>query len=232
MKKRFRLIERLVPRYAWLPLASLLVFNFISYFIPKLLESKRTLHTLSTAFDNALPRVPVFIFIYVLAYLQWVVGYIIIARDCKERCYRIIAGDILAKLIAMTVFLIYPTTLNRPAAEGTGVTAWLMAAVYWADTPTNLFPSPHCMESWMCFRGAVGLKRVPRAYPWFQLVFTLLVFASVLLVKQHVWFDILGGVASAELGLLLGRALGADRIFTKLEQLQIRRPQGVPNEIK
>ena len=57
---------------------------------------------------------------------------------------------------------------------------------------------------------------MPRWYVWLQLGFTLLVFASVLLVKQHVWPDILGGVAVAELGLLLSRLFHADRLAEKL----------------
>ena len=82
--KRFRIwFERLLPPYAWLPALALLLMNFIAYYVPKALEGSRELHVLSTALDDALPRVPAFIFIYVLAYVQWVVGYVVIARDSR-----------------------------------------------------------------------------------------------------------------------------------------------------
>ena len=58
---------------------------------------------------------------------------------------------------------------------------------------------------------------MPRWYAWAQGVFSFLVFASVLLVKQHVWPDILGGIADAELGILLNRLLHADRLIEKLD---------------
>ena len=219
MKRCKALLDRVIPAYARLPLLVLLAVNFISYYIPKLLESQRTLHVISTSLDDALPRVPGFIFIYVLAYLQWVVAYIIIARDSPERCYRILAGDIIAKLLCMSVFLIYPTTLERPGVEVTDFTTWLLAFIYRADTPTNLFPSPHCLESWVSFRGSLGLKRMPRWYAWAQGFFSLFVFASVLLVKQHVWYDIVGALAAAELGMLLRRVLQADRLLAKLGRL-------------
>ena len=38
-------------------------------------------------------------------------------------------------------------------------------------------------------------------------MFSLLVCASTVLVKQHVFVDILGGIAVAEIGLLLSRII-------------------------
>lgn len=214
--KRFRIwLERLLPSYAWPPVLAVLLMNFVAYYLPKALERSRELHVLSTALDDALPRIPAFIFIYVLAYVQWVVGYLIIARDSRERCFRVFSGDLLARLLAMTVLLVYPTTFARPEIRVTDLATWLTAFIYRCDTPTNLFPSMHCLASWICFRGSLGLRRMPRWYGWVQGVFTLLVFASVVLVKQHVWPDILGGVAAAELGLLLRRLLHAERIFER-----------------
>lgn len=215
---RFRtLFDRLIPVYARRPLLTVLACNFICYYVPKALEGSRTLHVLSTSLDDALPRVPGFIFIYVLAYAQWVVSYIVIARDSKERCCRFLSGELLAKAVTMTILLIYPTTLVRPPVEIKDFTTWTLDFIYRADTPTNLFPSLHCLASWLCFRGSLGLRRMPRWYPWAQGVFSLLVFASVLLVKQHVWPDILGGIAVAELGQLLGRLTGAHRLLARMD---------------
>ena len=51
-----------------------------------------------------------------------------------------------------------------------------------------------------------------------SLLASLLVFAAVLLVKQHVWPDIVGGVAMAELGQLLRRLFRADRLLAKTDR--------------
>ena len=221
MKRLREILDRLVPAYARGPLLAVLLFNFIAYYIPKALENGRELHLLSTAFDNALPRVPCFIYIYVLAYLQWVFSYVVIARDSRERCFRFVSGELIAKAITMAILLIWPTTMVRPPVEITGPTTWLLDFIYRADTPTNLFPSLHCLASWLCFRWSLGLNRMPRWYGWAQGAFSLLVFASVVLVKQHVWPDILGGVAAAELGILLSRILRADRLAAKLDLSRI-----------
>ena len=46
---------------------------------------------------------------------------------------------------------------------------------------------------------------MPRWYKWVNFVFSLLVCASTVLVKQHVFVDIFAGIAVVELGLLLAR---------------------------
>ena len=217
MKRLQRFFDWLLPVYARIPALALLAMNFIAYYIPKLLESHRSLHLISTALDDSLPRIPAFIFIYVLAYVQWVVAYVVILRDSRERCFRFTAGELLAKLLGMCVLLIWPTTMVRPPVEVHDLSTRVLDWIYHSDTPTNLFPSMHCLSSWVCFRQSLGLRRMPRWYPWVQGVFSLLVFASVLLVKQHVWPDILGGIAAAELGFLLARLLRADRLIAKFD---------------
>ena len=44
------------------------------------------------------------------------------------------------------------------------------------------------------------MKKVPPRYRQFTLLFSLLVFASTVLIKQHAAVDILGGILTAELG--------------------------------
>ncbi len=207
---------KLVPRYARLPLLTVLVFNCSVYWLPRLVTSGAVHYDLSLRLDDAIPFVPAFIVIYVLAYVQWVVGYVIISRDSEERCYRVLSGEFISKLVCLLFFLLLPTAMERPEVTGTDLFSRLTALIYSLDTPDNLFPSIHCLESWLCFRGMLGAKNAGRGYKLFSLVFTLLVFASTVLVKQHVVVDIIAGVASAELGQLAARRFGTGRIFERL----------------
>lgn len=217
MKRFLHFYDWLIPRYARKPLVLVILFNFLCYYIPKALESQRTdLHMISTRLDDALPRIPFFIIIYVLAYVQWVIAYIVITRDSREHCCRFVSGELTSKVIAMFILLAYPTTFCRPPIEVTDFSTWLTSLIYQSDTPTNLFPSMHCVASWFCFRGSLGLKKMPRWFAWAQGFFSLLVFASVLLVKQHVWPDIIGGIAVAELGILLARVFHWEHLIEKL----------------
>ena len=67
-------------------------------------------------------------------------------------------------------------------------------------------------------RGAFRCKKPKNWYKIYCVIITLGIFASTVLVRQHVVIDILGGVLVAELGLFLAKKLGAGRIFTFLER--------------
>ncbi|CCY70604.1 uncharacterized protein BN508_01112 [Eubacterium sp. CAG:161] len=87
--------------------------------------------------------------------------------------------------------------------------------IYTLDSPDNLFPSIHCLESWVCFRGAMRCKKVGKVYKVIMLILALLVFASTVMVKQHVFVDIIGAILVVEIGLALAKRLN---IYKKLDK--------------
>ena len=219
-------LERILPSYARIPLVLLVIINLIVYEGTQFLMLHAKHWDLALPLDARIPFRPAWIVIYILAYLQWAVGFIVISRESREHCYRVFMGEIIAKLICMLFFIALPTRIERPVVEGSGVFAALTRLIFASDLPGNLFPSIHCLESWICFRGAIGMKRVPRWYAPAMLAFTLMVFASTVLVKQHVLVDIPAGVLVAELGLLLSDKLRAGRLLDRLEAARLRRRGG------
>lgn len=214
----------LIPKYARMPLLAALILNCLVYWATRPLTHGAVHYNLSIPLDGKIPFVPFFIVIYVLAYVQWVTGYIVICRVSPEYCYKVISGEILSKLLCLVLFLALPTVMARPEVTGTDIFSRLTALIYALDTPDNLFPSIHCLESWLCFRGTLGVKSIPRWYKVASLFFTLLVFASVVLVKQHLAVDILGGLAAAELGQLLAARFDTGRVFKKLNARRLGEP--------
>lgn len=208
-------MSKIIPKYARMPLLVMLIFNCAVFWLTRPLTAGSYHYDLSIGADARVPFVPAFIVIYILAYVQWIVGYIVIVRDSEALCYRVISGEMLSKLLCGVLFLALPTSMVRPVVTGTDLFSRLTRLIYSLDTPDNLFPSIHCVESWLCFRGAVRAEKVGRTYKLFQLVFTLLVFASVVLVKQHLLLDIVSGVLAAELGQLLAPALRADALLKR-----------------
>lgn len=219
-------LKTLIPKYARFPLLAALILNCSVYWLTRPLTAGAVHYDLSTGLDSAIPFVPAFIVIYVLAYIQWVVGYILIARDSEERCYRVLSGEMLTKLLCGLIFLLLPTRMVRPEVTGTDVFSRMTALIYALDTPENLFPSIHCVESWLCFRGAIGAKKLGKGYKIGCLVFTLLVFASVLLVKQHLVADILPAILLAELGQLLAPVLHLDRLLERVNDRILQKTGG------
>lgn len=215
----------LVPKYACVPLWTVLAVNMLVYSGTQLLTAGWQHHDLSLPLDARIPFCPAFISIYLLAYVHWVVGYVMAARYSRDLCYRMVSADIVAKLICMVWFLAFPTTAQRPEITGGGFWNWVVSFIYRVDAPANLFPSVHCLESWMCCRAALRMKK---ASPWYRAgmtVFALLVFASTLLVKQHVIVDVAGGILIAEIGLLAARIFKLERILERLDAALPRRKQ-------
>lgn len=218
-------LNRLLPRYTYIPLLSVIVINFLTYSATRLITRGFVHYDFSLPLDSGIPFVPAFIVIYVLAFVQWGVGFILIARDSREVCYKLLSGEIISKLICMAFFLIIPTAMVRPDITSGNFFGKATEFIYSMDTPDNLFPSVHCLESWFCFRGAMHLKKTDRWYTYFSLVFTLLVFASTVLVKQHVVVDIIAGVVVCEVGLFISKKTNSALVFKKIEAKLNRRKQ-------
>lgn len=196
----------LVPRETVLPLAVTAV-HFLSYYLPKLLTLRRVHHQMASRWDHRLPVVPAFISVYILAYAQWIVSYIRLARRDPRALRQVARASVISETLAAVVYVLCPTTLHRPEITGTGLWARLTRLIYQADTPQCLFPSMHCLQSWLCFRGTTLARGTGRPEQGASLVFTLLVCASTVLVGQHVLVDIPAGILFAEGGLWLSRRL-------------------------
>lgn len=202
----------LIPKYAIKPLALALLVNSCVYMGIAQLRRFLTFSSLETPLDTVLPFLAPFVLFYVLAFVQWGLNYLLIARDSKELCYRFAFGNIIAKLICLFFFVFLPTTLARPEVTGTDLCSRLVRLIYTFDPPVNLFPSIHCLESWCCIRASFLLKKSNRAYQTATLIMSLGVFASTLFIKQHVIADVFGGIVVFEAGFrLAGRIQKAIR---------------------
>ena len=200
-------IQKLLPDYAIRPLILALAANFIIYFGVSQLRDHLTFHSLALPVDDRIPFFAPFIIFYILAYVQWIINYLLIAREGKAFCYHFIYGDVISKLFCLVFFLFCPTTLVRPEVTGHSICDQLVRLVYQIDAPVNLFPSIHCLESWCCIHAALRMKKTPRWYLPITIVMSFCVFASTLLVKQHVFVDIFGGILVFEAGYYLARKI-------------------------
>lgn len=222
-----RILNKFLPRYAYIPVLSQFLFNTFVYsgtkalFIDKLPADR--FYDLSIWLDDVIPFVPCFIFFYILSYPQWFFGWCVNTRASREVCYNICMGDIIAKAICLVFFLAMPTMIQRGeyealAANGSGLWNYATNLIYLKDTPNNLFPSVHCLESWIVFRGATMFKGAPKWYVVLEGVFSLGVFLSTVFVKQHFVVDIFAGIAAAELGIFLSKKLHIGRfVFEKIQ---------------
>jgi len=198
-------MKNLIPRYAIIPIIVMLLLNTFTYNITPLLTNRLFHYNLSTDLDYLIPLCPVFVFPYIFAYIQWIIGYVKIAQVGKIFCYQFYFAEILSKLVTCICFILLPTTINRPLVNGCGITSAILSFIYANDAPINLFPSIHCLESWICVRSCLNSPYFSKLYKISMSIMTALVFLSTVFIKQHVIIDIFGAVVIFEISLFIIR---------------------------
>ncbi len=218
MRKR----EGIVPRGMRLPLILTLVCNFLVYNGSRLFTAGRVHYNLSVRPDAGIPFVPWTVAIYLGCYLFWIVNYVLGCRQETEEAFCFLGADLFAKLVCLVCFLAVPTTVLRPAVEGSTIWHRLMRLVYRLDAADNLFPSIHCLTSWLCFIAVRKNAAVPGWYKCFSLVFALMVCVSTLTTKQHVLIDVLSGTALAEAGYFFVKRSGFAKTYERIMSRAVR----------
>lgn len=200
--KRKELRQTWLPAWEILPLLSILAVNCVVYWGSGILTEGRYHFDFTGSFDRAVPLIPEFIWIYILAFPFWAVNYILAAQRGKDGFYRFVATDLMVHTACFILFLLIPTTNVRPEITGNSLSEWALRILYTLDggaSPSNLFPSIHCYVSWMCVKSVWGNRRIPGWYQKFSLVFALLIVISTQVLKQHYLVDAIAGIVLAEL---------------------------------
>lgn len=208
--KKNGLISKLVPKYAVFPLIATLLANMLAYYgstiIVALFNIER--HSLLLPVDELFSFRPEWITVYFGCYISWVLFYILICRENDKVCYDFVVAEVIAKLICLVIFISYPTVMKDRATDlRNGLFDLGVAFLYKIDKPYNLFPSIHCLASYISFRGILWCKKVPA---WVKIsagVIAVLVFFSVLFTKQHYFVDIFAGIAVVEIGVFISKRL-------------------------
>lgn len=202
---RFRMkncIAKILPLYTILPLISAFTLNTLIYSGSMSICKNWHHYDFTSAFDRMVPVIPEWVYIYLGCYVFWIINYIMTARvhkDDPDGFFRFITTDMMSRIICGICFFCLPTTNVRPEILGTDFSDYLLRWVYSIDQPANLFPSIHCLVSWMCFIGIRGNQRVPQWYRIFSCFFALLVVVSTQVTKQHYFIDAIGGILIAEI---------------------------------
>lgn len=193
-----RYIDPWLPLYYILPFAVSVSLNTVVYYVTQWMSRGWKHWNMETTLDRMIPVLPGFTVIYFLFFLFCTLNTIVIAHQGRKLAYRFLASDMLSRLICGFFFLVCPTTNVRPAGLGTGLGSDLLRLLYDMDLPVNLFPSIHCLASWMCFVAVRSSHRLPVWYKVITGIGAGLICFSTLVVKQHVIADVAAGIFLAE----------------------------------
>ncbi len=209
MQRKFQII----PKLMWLPLILSLACNSIAYYGSRLVTTNRVHYNLSNRFDEQIPFVPWTIVIYLGCYLFWIANYIIGCRQEREKAFRFMSADVLAKLVCLICFIVFPTTNTRPVIEGNSIWEEGMRLLYHMDAADNLFPSIHCLTSSFCFIAVRENERVPKWYKGASFLMAVSVYISTLTTKQHVLIDVAAGIVLSEASYLFVKKSGFSKWY-------------------
>ncbi len=209
-------INKIIPPYAWITIALYFFITFFSFYFSRLINSNFHHFNITTLIDTKIPFIPCFILIYILAFVQWFIGYFFVCRESENVCYEVMASVFLAKSLCFLIFITFPTTMTRGDIQDNSIFSYLTNLIYSVDTPDNLLPSLHCVDSWILFRTAHKLKKPGKWLKPAWFVFAVLVFLSVLFVKQHVILDIPAAIIVCEISIYLSHKFNVGRIYKKI----------------
>lgn len=149
--------------------------------------------------DEIIPFCEVFIIPYVFWFLYVPGAFIWFKRrgweDYKKLCLMIFSG----LTICLVIYYVFPTGLNLRLAQDAHETGFLYNMVYLLraiDTPTNVCPSIHVMNTVMIFQAVCSLENLKHRKLTISVHFVIMVLicASTVLLDQHSVIDVVCGV--------------------------------------
>ncbi len=216
MKNKFAKLN-IFPRYSYLPFALIVLVHMAVYFGTKPLTANAVHRSVAFAIDSLIPFAPEWSLIYVTTFFFWMIGLLVMMLQDREVCFKLFTAAMIGELICAAFFVLVPTQIARPAITTDAFYEQILVLVYSSDEPVNLFPSMHCMFSYMIFRGLFYCKGVSKTNIVFAGIFTALICASTLFIKQHFAVDVVAGIVLGEISLGIGLRTEAWRAIDSLD---------------
>lgn len=157
-------------------------------------------HCLKTNTDDLIPFIPFFSIFYIGVYVLAISFMTIAFGKSLIEFKQFIFALSLAGLISYLIFILFPTSIDRPEIKAKGFFNYLVKLIYKLDKPYNVFPSGHA------FYTTIFMLFFTSWYPNFGFIFLLtaiLILMSAILIKQHHLLDMFGGIILGNICYLL-----------------------------
>ena len=186
--KHFLFLLLYIPLYIWF-------FYLEKTVVPK--------YYMFSPFDFKIPFIKEFVIPYLFWYVYMVFGFVYLGIVSKKDYYKMFWFIFIGMFVCYSIYTIFPNGQNlRPVVTGDDVFSTIIKGIYAMDTPTNVAPSIHVLNSiaihigltgYEPFRKKLGLKLI-------SLVLMVIISVSTVFVKQH---SILDGLWTGALSIIL-----------------------------
>lgn len=182
--------------------AGMMVFHLVTYFGSQYLEGEP--HTVGGALDERIPFHPGWIYIYSSWFVLLLGVPALLNIVAPELCLKYMLAHSIDQLLSNIIYLIYPTTFERPVPPKKGLTGFVIGTVYGANHRfLNCAPSVHCSVSFLFAFATLAAPMLPLWLRLVIVVWSLAIVASTMLVKQHMVIDAVTALPAAAVCWLL-----------------------------
>lgn len=175
-------------------LALVFVLTMVAY-LP--LNRRKSTYNFESNLDKHIPILSIFVIPYI-AYFPYIV-YAFVMLWNTEVFFHFAVCMILMNIINAAFWLIFPNGVKRPEIKPETNLLYVLSLIHYYDGDTNGFPSFHVSHTLLVtfFLTLAGQH--------FALIITIayLIIVSTLFTKQHYVIDVLGGIASFAITLIL-----------------------------
>ena len=194
------------------------IFKAICYYVAKLTPFKATL--IGSIFDKNIPLYSIFVWFYVIWYLTLIFIPFYFYKKDKEKFYQYLSLDLICLIFDFTIYILYPTFIERPEVLGSGFSDYILKLVYYFDTPAcNCFPSEHCVLCFLFIYVALIGKKFKMLDKLFIIILSSLIILSTLFVHQHVIADVVAALFIVIVAILINMIFKFDKkLFHKFEK--------------
>lgn len=194
--RNLRLSNLTSPEYSHLLLLLGWVGYFLLYALTENLIPAEKCHPVHCGLDDLIPFSEGFVVAYIFWYVLIVVSLLYFLLYNVENFRRLQTYIIITQVIAMAVYIIYPTRQDLRPAEfpRENVLTWVMGLIYQFDTNTGVCPSLHVAYSLGI--ASTWLREKSASWLWktFVVFAVALICLSVAFVKQHSVVDIFAAI--------------------------------------
>lgn len=162
-------------------------------------------HDMAKTIDSKIPMVRQAILVYILWY-PLIAIYPLYLYTCSQIAYmQYMFGIAFDIVLSIVIYLIYPTSFNRPPAPTGGLSGQIFKLIRFGNyRGLNCTPSMHCSMCFIIILSALSCYGVGVAVKSLICVLSCMIIASTVLTKQHVVIDLITAVPLAFVCVLCG----------------------------
>lgn len=219
MQLKNRFLARLFADYEALFLIGLAMFYVgASAFYPYFNHPRPWTFSFVIFIDRLIKFSPAWIVFYVIWYAYLPLLGIFLFRKNRQLYLRWIIAMILGIGSSFFIYSVFQTTVPRPLVGGKDVFSAMVRIIYSNDQPYNCFPSIHVLTTFITMLAIGKLQDIRKIIAGGAFIVGWLINFSTLFTKQHVFADMLAGIALATLTFYIADAIAdliSRRWFTK-----------------